>query len=305
MEIAGLAFRATGMQTTSDFSVALENALHKTLLAAYATSPDTWRRLCGIRSVTDFRDHPVYRKGSIARLDKVLEHGEFKHKTLPDAEKEKIKAETWGNIVAITRQTIVNDDMGFLTDIAMMLGRAAGLSIELEVYDTLALNSNRGPTMNDSKALFHADHKNISTASALTIANLDTDIIKMAEQKDPSANEVLDLQPFVLLVPIGQKGQAIQLANAEFEDFNRGKPNRIRGVFSDIVGTARLSGTRRFLFANPATDASLAVAFLDGQQEPVVESQEQFGIDGAAWKVRHDFGVAGVDFRTAIVNDGV
>ena len=47
-------------QTTSDFPVLFENAIHRTLQAAYAITPDTWSRFAGTGSVGDFRAHTRY-----------------------------------------------------------------------------------------------------------------------------------------------------------------------------------------------------------------------------------------------------
>jgi len=83
--------------------------------------------------------------------------------------KESISATTKGNIVSLSRQAIVNDDMGIFSRIAAQLGRAAALSIEMDVYDLLALNAGLGPLMNDGLTLFHATHLNIGTGAALSV----------------------------------------------------------------------------------------------------------------------------------------
>ena len=83
----------------------------------------------------------------------------------------------------------------------------------------------------------------------------------MSQQRDPNNVEFLDLRPSVLVVPIGLRGTALQLNRAEFEDFNRGKPNRVLGLFSEVVGSPRLTGTRRYMFADPALAPVIEVAF--------------------------------------------
>jgi phage major head subunit gpT-like protein len=67
-------------------------------------------------------------------LDSLTEDGEFKNKALSDAEKATITVATKGNIINISRQMIVNDDMGAFTRLPMMMGRAAALSVEVDVY---------------------------------------------------------------------------------------------------------------------------------------------------------------------------
>lgn len=308
-----LTYRASGYHTTSDFAVLLENTMHKTLLAAYSITPDTWSRFCAQGSVSDFRPHNRYRTGSFSRLEALTEHGEFKNKPIPDATKELISAGTKGNIIGLSRQAIINDDLSAFSRLSAMLGRAAALSIEMDVYDTLALNAGLGPLMSDGLALFNAAHNNISTGSVLTVAGLDGDRVVMAQQKDRSGNEILDLRPAVLVIAIGLGGNARVINGAQFDTdavaasaTNKFMvPNRVQGLFRDIVDTPRLSGTRRYLFADPGQAPVLEVAFLDGAREPFLEVMDGWRIDGVEWKVRLDYGVAGVDYVGAVTNAGV
>lgn len=313
MEVAGAALSQRsqgGFASTGDFPVLLENALNKVLLARYGTTADTWRRFCRVGSVTDFRASPRYRQGSFGKLDAVNQAGEFANKAIPDGEKQSLTAATKGNIIAITRQAIVNDDMGAFSSLAMDLGRAAALTIELDVYALLALNAGLGPAMSDGNTLFHATHNNLTTGAALGSNAIDLDRVALASQKDVSSNEILSLTPSILLVPISLEGQAKQINNGQY-DFdaistkNPWTPNKVAGVFRDIVGTARLTGTRRYVFADPADAATIEVAFLEGQQAPVMEMNPGFRVDGVEWKVRLDYGVAAVDFRGAVTNAGV
>lgn len=309
MAIVGMALthRGGGYQTTSDFAVLLENTLHKVLLAAYATTPDTWRRFCAKGSVSDFRDHNRYRKGSFGRLDKVLEHGEFKNKTIPDGSKEKIKAETFGNIIGISRQSIINDDLGAFNSLAVEFGRSSSLSVEVDVYALLALNAGLGPTMNDGDTLFHANHKNLGAGAALSVSSLDENRVVMASQKDPSGNEILDLRPSILVLPIGLGGDARVINDAQYDPDTANKlqrPNKVRGLFRDIVDTPRMSGTRRYLFADPSVAPVLEVVFLDGQETPFLENKDGWKVDGVEWKVRLDYGVGAIDTRGAVTDAG-
>lgn len=313
MDLVGraLTLRATGMQSTSDFAVLLENTMHKVLLAAYGVTPDTWTRFCKTGSLADFRPHPRYRRGTFGALDAIGEHGEIKSKAIPDAKKESITGSTKGNIIALSRQSIVNDDMGAFSDLAMMMGRAAKLSIEMDVYALLASNGGLGPVMNDGLTLFHASHLNIGTGAALSAAAIDGDRVVMASQTDPSGNEILDLRPALLVLPVALGGQARVINNSLYDPDNVAsgskavmKPNVVAGLFKDVVDTARLTGTRRYLFADPSIAPTIEVAFLDGQQAPYLEVQDGFKIDGVEWKVRIDYGVGGIDYRGAVTNAG-
>ena len=303
MQLVGAAFT----QGTSDFPILLENAMHKTLQQAYATAPDTWSRFCAVGAVTDFRDHPRYRVGSLGNLEALNELGEFRNKSIPDGERAKVRAGTKGNLINLSRQAIINDDLGAFIGLAAAAGRAAKRTVEADVYAMLALNGGAGPTMEDGKALFHTDHGNLTTAAALSMAALDLDRVAMASQTDVGGNDFLDLRPAVLLVPLALGGSARVINGAQYDPDTANKlqrPNIVNGLFRDIVDTPRLSGTRRYLFADPAEAPVLEVVFLDGNDTPYVESENGFSVDGTRWKVRLDFGVGAVDYRGAVMNAG-
>lgn len=309
MTLVGRAFtfRSAITQSTSDFATLLENTMHKVLLAAYGTTPDTWSRWCHRGTVSDFRVHNRYRFGMFGGLDSLLENGEFKTKAILDGEKSTIQAATKGNIINVSRQVIVNDDMGFVVRLLSQLGRAAHLTVEIAAYAEIGKNSGLGPTQSDSQPFFHSNRKNVNaTGSALGVAGLEADRVKLAQQTEPNGNEYLDLRPAVLLVPVGLGGEAKVVNAMEFEDTDNKfrKPNKVRGLFREVVDTPRLSGTRRYLFAEPSIAPAFEVVFLEGNEEPVLETKDGWNVDGTEMKVRLDFGVGAIDFRGAVTNAG-
>ena len=298
---------ASFTQSGSDFPIILENTMHKALQAGYATAALTWNQFCATGSVSDFREHKRYRLGSFGNLDTVNELGEFTNKSIPDAERAGITAGTKGNIINLSRQAIINDDLGAFVGLASMLGKAAARSVEADVYALLALNSGLGPTMADSKTLFHADHGNIGTGAAISVASIDADRVLMAQQKDVSANDFLDLRPAVLLLPIGLGGTARVINGAQYDPDTANKlqrPNMVAGLYSTIVDSPRLSGTRRYTFASPSDAPVLEVVFLDGNSTPYIETERGFEVDGVRYKIRLDYGVGAIDYRGALTNAG-
>lgn len=294
-------------QTSSDFPVILENAMHKAMLNAYNTFPDTWARFCHVGSVSDFRAHGRYRTGSIGNYIKVNEAGEFQHVNIPDGEKASIQVDTSGAIIALTRKMIVNDDLGAFLNIAADLGRSGRRTVEAAVYALMAENAGLGPVLGDGKTLFHADHKNIGTGSALGVAGIEADRVLLGSQKDVSGNDFLYLRPDVLLVAMELGGTARVINDSQYDPdaaTKLQKPNMVRGLFSDVVDTPRLTGTRRYLFASPTQSPVIEVAFLNGEREPFVEQMQAFTVDGTMYRARLDFGVAAIDYRGAVTNAG-
>lgn len=312
MRMLGLAFtyRGSSYQTAGDFPVLMESVLHKMLLGAYATQETTWQRFCGTDDVPDFRPSNRYRTGSLPSLPAIAEHGEYKNGVIPDGAKFQISTERHGEIFSLSREAIINDDMGALANLASEFGRAAARTIENDVYALLALNGGLGPTMSDTNPFFHPSRGNVGTGSALTVAGLDGDRVLMRAQKDPSGKDFLSLSPSVLVVPDSLEGTARVINDAQYDPDTANKmqrPNMVRGLFRDIVGTPRLaaSSTRRYLFSDPNIAAAIIVAFLEGYgRGPIMESQNGWRIDGVEWKVTQYAKAQVADPKGAVTNAG-
>lgn len=290
--------------STSDFPVILENVLHRTVIASYATVGKTWPRFCTTGSVSDFRQWKRLKLASVGTLDALGELGEFKNKALNDAESESINVTTFGNTVNISRQMIVNDDLGAFLNISTALGKAAALTVEKAVYALLLSN----PTMSDGVALFHANHKNLqSTGTVLSVSAIDADRVAMASQMDVGGNDYLDIKPSVLLLPTSLGGTARVINRSEFDPDAANKLQRVNmvaGLFNDIIDTPRLSGTARYYFADPSVMPAFEVAFLNGNDQPYLEQENGFDVDGVKYKIRLDFGVAAIESRAVYKNVG-
>jgi hypothetical protein len=191
-----------------------------------------------------------------------------------------------------------------------MLGRAAARTIEAQAYATLVAN----PTMGDGTALFHADHGNLAgSGAAPTVATVDAGRQAMALQTDISGNDYLDLRPSIALCPVSLGGTLRVLNAAEFNPNNSPgstsgnstmEPNIVRGMLNDIVDSPRLSGNGWYLLADPMEAPVIEVVFLDGNDQPFLEMEEGFSVDGARYKVRLDFGVGAVGYVGAYRNAG-
>jgi hypothetical protein len=299
-EVVGAAFT----HSTSDFPNLLEDAMHKLLLAAYASASDTWSLFCKTGDLSDFRAHNRYRGAVFGSLDDKTENNEFKRKTISDAAKESITLGTKGNIIDLSREIIINDDMGFFTDMLTYLGRGSKRTIEKAVYAYLATN----PTMSDGKALFHADHGNLAgSGAAVSSTTITAARQAMAQQTDISGEEYLDIMPSIFVGSVAAGDAAREVNAMEFDDEsnkNQRKPNLNRGLFSKVVGSPRVSGTPWYMFADPMEAPVLEVGFLDGDQDPYLEMREGFTQDGAQYKVRLDFAVAAIAWEGAYKNNG-
>jgi len=297
-----------GAQTTSDFPVILENIMHKLVLTGFNGTAAKWQRFCKTGDVTDFRAWQRIVPGLIGNLGSVNENGEYADKVIPDGEKNSVTASRKGNIINITPEIIVNDDTGYINDMAMGLGAAGQRTIDRAVFALLASN----PTMSDGKTLFHADHGNYlasGSGTAPSVTSLDVARVAMAGQTAPGDDaEPLDIVPAVAVCPTALGGDMRVINDAQYDPDTANKlqkPNKVRGLVGDIVDTPRLSvATAWYLFGDPAMAPVIEVVFLNGQREPRVVEEENFRTSGMAMKVELPFGVGAIDYRGGYYNYG-
>jgi HK97 family phage prohead protease len=292
-----------GMNTTSDFAVLLETAVNKLFLGRYATTDVTWRRWCAVKAVQDFRTSTFYRPGSFSVLDTVTESGEVKHKNIPDGAKATLTPFTKGNIVGISRRSIVNDDMGIFRDMATGLGEAAAYSIETDAFALITANSGTGALAPDGTVLFHTNHGNIGATGAMSVATIDSARAKIKLQKDASGVMYLNAVPRIWLGPVELGGQARQNNAAQYDPSKSTfVPNIVNGLFTDVIDVGQLSAssaTRHYLLADPSQFPVFAVGFIDGQEAPRIETDNSFEYDGVQMRVLLDYGTAVIDYRGA------
>ncbi len=153
------------LHSTSDFPEILSAVTNKTLRQAYEAYPRTFMLFCRQVLATDFKAMHRVQLGEAPQLLEVGESGEFKRGTLGES-KESYKVKTYGRVVAITRQTLINDDLDAFTRIPAMYGNSIAQLESDVVWGIITAN----PAMADGNALFHTTHKNLAgTGAALAV----------------------------------------------------------------------------------------------------------------------------------------
>jgi len=289
--------------TTSDFPKILAASANKSLLMGYETSSETWMQWCATGNANDFKAHSLVRPSEMSDLEEVAEHGEYTHGIQGEAQ-EQFKIATYGKLFAISRQSIINDDLGALTTIPMAHGEAAGRKVGDVAYVVLTGNE----TMGDGKALFHEDHKNLAgTGGSISVANIATGIAAMRKQKDILGLRSLNIRPQFFLAPVALEGSSEQffLSALEGTQAAPGKANPYAGNYFSRVYDPRLDDDDQnaWYLVGPK-GKTVTVFFLNGNQSPYLESREGFNVDGVEYKVRIDCGAKAVDWRAVYKNDG-
>jgi HK97 family phage prohead protease len=298
MELAGAALGMRyGAMTTSDFAVALAAASNKRVRAAFAAAPQTFRPIVSVGTLPDFKPTNIVGLGDAPALLHVPENGEFKRGALTDTGLF-YQLQTYGRIIAITRQAIVNDDMKLFGRIPTMFGRkAADLESDL-VWGILTSN----PDMGDGNALFSAAHGNLAAAgTAITVASLGAGRQAMREQTSDEGGYI-NIAPAFLIVGPAKEVEAQQMLAAITANASNAV-NPFAGSLTLIV-EPRITGNQWFLSASPDAFDTIELAHLLGQEELFTETRVGFDVDGVENKARLDVGGAAIDWRGFYKNPG-
>lgn len=297
---ASLVTRA--LHTTSDFPIILGDTVGRVLRDAYQSAPSGIRRLGRQTTARDFRAVNKIMLGEAPLLEKLNEHGEIKAGTMAEA-REAYKVETWARKIGITRQVLVNDDLGAFSDLARRMGQAAAETEARILVTLLETGSGNGPTMSDGKTLFHADHGNkAGTGAAISDATLSAARLALRTQKGIE-DRTIRVTPRNLLVPPALETTAEKWL-ASIAPATAADVNPFSGSLSLVVEPRLSSATRWYVTADPGEIDGLEFAYLSGAEGPQVESRSGWDVDGVEIRVILDFGAGFIDHRGWFMNAG-
>lgn len=316
IDLARLCLRSSGLSThnlapdtlfsralsTSDFPFALGNFTNRELRAGYDAAPSGLRAAARQSTARDFRAKQKINVETNAPLERVGERGEFRFGSMVDAA-ESYKIDTFGKIIAISRQVLVNDDLGWTADMARRMGQDAAAFEAQTLVDLLISGSGAGPVMADTVRLFHANHANLAASgAALSVTSLGAARLAMRKQKSLSG-QIISAEPRFLVVPAELETLAEQLI-AQLTPTAVGDVNAFAGKLQLVVEPRLTSATRWYVVADPAQIEGLEYSYLAGAQGPQIETKAGFEIDGVMTKIRLDFGAGFVDHRGWYANPG-
>jgi ATP-dependent protease ClpP protease subunit len=292
-----------GAHTTSDFPTLLVSAGNRVLLESYTASASPLRAvLSRVRDVPDFRTVTSVRLGEFPLLEKVAEHGAIKFGTAAESS-EGYKVETHAKQLGITREVLINDDLGAFTNLATWAGSAVAETEARVLVQLLLANSGNGPTMSDGATLFHANHGNLAgSGTVINAASISGARKAMRTQKGIDGVTTISATPKYLLVSPDKETEAETLLAAATLD--GGATNTFAGKLTLLV-EPRLTGNSWYVFAEPALAPVLEVAYLAGSaRAPELRTFEEADFLGYRFRVVHDFGAGAIGWRGAYRNAG-
>lgn len=275
--------------STADIPNVLSNVAHKFVLAGFGAVGEDWRKVSRAIPVTDFKAVKGVRLVMGGVLQPLAKGGELKHVSLSDESRD-LAAATKGSIVGITREDLINDDLGVLSMIPERFGQMAARTINKDVFGAVSR------TAGDYGA---------NTSGALNVANLAT-AYQLALGITDTNGDYLGAMPNVILASPSNYLSALNIYQSEQitgTSSEKGKNNVMRGLLAPITSQFLGSGTAYWLFnsAFPLVD----VAFLNGRTTPVVETAEaDFNQLGIEMRCYFDYGAAAGELKAAVYSTG-
>lgn len=280
--------------STSDFPAIFNNALSKVLLERYSAFQPTYRAIARKKNFRDFRPTPLVRAGDFPTLLPIQETGEIKWGTFGE------RAETavlvpYGRGLTISRQMMINDDLGAIDDMLSSYGETVAFFEEQTFYRSM-LNAR----LADGQPIFHASRGNLAGAgAAITKEALSAGRAAMRKQKGIDGSP-LNLSPTILLVGPDKETEA-EMIVAQITAADAGSVNPFSGKLQVIV-TTEITDNSWYLLSGRAP--CWIYGFLDGQEAPRVRTEEPFGTQGFSMTVEHDFGTGAADYVGGWKNPG-
>ncbi|MFC6709513.1 Mu-like prophage major head subunit gpT family protein [Paracoccus cavernae] len=280
--------------STSDYPAIFQNALNKVLLERYSEFTPTYRAIAKKKNFRDFRPMPLVRAGDFPTLLPVGETGEIKWGTFGESGEEAVIV-PYARGLTISRQMLINDDLGAINDMLSSYGETIA-HFEERTFYAQALTAR----LSDGDALFDATRGNLAAAgSGITAAALSEGRAAMRKQESIDGQR-LNLAPSILLVGPDMETEA-EMIVAQITPTDAGAVNPFSGKLKPVV-TTEIEDESWYLLSERAP--CWVYGFLDGQEAPRVRTEEPFGTQGFSMTVEHDFGFGAADYRGGFKNAG-
>jgi hypothetical protein len=287
-------------ESTSDYPSIFLNVLNKSLLARYELHTPTYREIAIERPFNDFRPHPQIRAGEFPALQQVSETGEILYGKSADLN-ESVSVVPYGVVFTISRQMLVNDDLGAIDQI---LGSAGDTVLVFE-NNTFFTMFNSNPVLNqDSTAVFAAGHNNLVASGSGAAPAVTT--IGSARQALRAMKSItglyLNVPPRIILTGPAQETAADQMVTAITPTLTT-SVNPFSGRLRS-VSDANITTSQWYLMTEPGRVPCFVYGFLNGAAGPRVRTFEPFGVQGVKVSLEHDFGCGAIDYRGCYQNYG-
>ena len=220
------------------------------------------------------------------------------------------RVNTYARMFGVTRNDIINDDLGALQSVPQTLGRGAAVALE-GAFWTLVL-ANTGSFFSGAKGNYQS-----GAGTALDITSLGAAVTKMRQAVDADGVPVLVVPKYLVVPPelettadaLYTSTNIVATGTTDFQT-PAGNPhaNKYQPLVVPHLSNSTYSGysaTAWYLFGDPSDVAAFGVAYLNGVESPTVESDDApFNTMGMQFRGYLDFGVCQIDYRGGVKSDG-
>lgn len=276
--------------TTSDFPLVVSNAAGNVALATYKAAESSLKRICRQRTLPNFKPSTAIRLGEAGQLEPLAEDGQITH-TSRAGTGETMKLSTFARGLNVSRELLVNDDLGLLGDLTSTLGEAAAQTEASILVEIVTGN----PVLSDGTSVFDASRGNTG-AGALDEAGLSAGRLALRKRQGLDGQPIA-VAPKFLVVPPEMETVAEKLLAAITPTTTDDANVATRDL--TLLVEPRLADGEYFLFADPARLAALSYAYLSAAQGVQIQRAEAWDTLGLKFRAFLDFGAGWLDWRPA------
>lgn len=288
----------------------LSNVANKEILQGYMEEDAVWREIAQIKSVSDFKTVTSYRMLDNMEYEKLGAGGVIKHGTLGE-ESFTRSVDTYAKMFSLTRQDIINDDLGAFDDLRNRIGRGGAIKLNDLFWVTF---------LGNKATIFTAARTNYIEGAT---TNLGTDGVGLGlgqkawrQRTSPTADgtkRVSGMAKFILVPPeletiADALYAARNIASVKVSDVNT-FANKYTPIVANQLSDTSITGystTAWYLLGDKSQGSPVVVSFLNGQETPTVESADaDFNTLGIQFRGYHDFGCdLGDGYLNALMSKG-
>lgn len=328
MEPANLVGAILNMdQGTGDFSSILATTVNKSFAAGQDQANSTYPIWTKDVPVKDFRQASRVKLSSFADIEDILEGEKPQSGSFSD-KKETGTLKTGGRSYTISRQALINDDLGAFTDFISKMGVALENAVERQCYDMLYAGGTPGsgavgPLMTEtSRRLFNATDGNFTDSGAVVSATtLDVGIQAMMTRPRAKGNAKdtdmpTGLIPKYLIISPTQRATCTVLTSSmtyPVATYPGGMPNPYGPGGASALQLVcapylygKDSGYPWYLAANQNEVDTLIRLTLTGSSSPTIEQEKNRAGEalGITYMIYFDWAWMVGDWRGLYKNDG-
>lgn len=268
--------RALETASTSSLATVVKNTVNIMVAADYSKKHLWYEPLIRVEEVDTIDDATLARVFGVNTLSIVNEGAAYTELAVQD-EEETAAFVKKGNYIGVTLETLMKDKINFIRTLPMRMSNAWYNTLSASTGAVFTVNSNTGPVLSDTGALFNATavgtgggHTNLLT-TAFSYNAFSTARTAMRKQTDQplGAGQKLQITPKYLLVPEDLEVSALTVRNSELIPGSANNDvNQFRGAFEVVVVPVWTDANDWALVADPAQYPAIWHIFPRGGRTP-------------------------------------